>query len=294
MKVIIAGASSGIGAALTTALAEDGHELFVCGRRADRLARLSDGCERIKSRSCDVSRPNDVEVFATWIRQHTDSIDVLVNCAGGFGAIGRMWETDAKEWTQTIATNLFGTYYMIRAIVPLLKGGSRPRIINMSGGGAFNPFPHYSAYAVSKAAVVRLTETLAEELAPLGVMVNGIAPGFVATEIHDATLKAGARAGNEHLDKTKELLADGKSKVRIDVPVRCVKFLVSPSADGLTGKTISAGFDPWDDKAFEDCIDALNESELYTQRRVNLVHLADSKLKGTLEQASARRSDENG
>ena len=146
------------------------------------------------------------------------------------------------------------------------------KIVTFSGGGAFNSLPRYSAYAASKAAVVRLTETLADELRPRGIAVNGVAPGFVKTEIHDATLAAGPdAAGPEFFAMTQAKLADGA--VPIDVPVDCVRFLLSSAARSLTGKTISANFDPWSSAVFQKHIEELGQSDLYTMRRINLVNL---------------------
>ena len=91
---------------------------------------------------------------------------------------------------------------------------------------------------------MRLTECLAEELKGRGIAVNAVAPGMVATEIHEATLRAGPdQAGREHFERTEAAMAQGG--VPMEVPVACVEFLLSPEADGLTGKTIAAGFDPW-------------------------------------------------
>lgn len=288
LNIVVAGGSSGIGAALSLELAMDGHLVCVCGRRVGRLRRVASRSENIRFGVCDVSEEGDVRRFAKWVRRQVSHVDVLVNCAGAFGALGKTWETASREWKKTIETNLFGTYLMIKHIVPLMEKSSRPRIINFSGGGAFNPFPHYSAYAASKAAVVRLTETLAVELELQKIAVNAVAPGFVATEIHQATVRAGARAGREHLAKTLRLLKDGGASVQ--VPVRCVKFLISADADGLTGKTLSAGFDPWDTQAFREGIPAINESDLYTLRRINLENLPEGPLKTKLVTASAQRA----
>jgi len=261
---VITGASSGIGAALARALASDGSTLYVCARRADKLDdTVAFGYP------CDVSREEQVAEFVAQVRARTPRVDALINCAGVFGAIGPLLETDSREWYETIKVNLYGTYLMTKHVAPLMVAERSPCVINFSGGGAFGPFPNYSAYAVSKAAVVRLTETLAVELAPRGVKVNAVAPGFVATEIHQATLRKGpGMAGVEHFERTRQLLREGS--VPIEVPVACVRFLLSPQARELTGKTISASFDPWDTPEFVKAIPRINRSELYTLRRINL------------------------
>jgi len=128
---------------------------------------------------------------------------------------------------------------------------------------------------------VRLTECLAEEFKGRGIAVNAVAPGMVATEIHEATLRAGPdQAGREHFERTEAAMAQGG--VPMEVPVACVEFLLSPEADGLTGKTIAAGFDPWRSERFRAHLDEITSSEVYTMRRINPVHLPDGSLKERL------------
>src|SRR5439155_11462832 len=121
-----------------------------------------------------------------------------------------------------------GTYLVIKHCLPLLRRGRRPRIINFAGGGAFNAFPNYSAYACSKTAVIRLTECLAIELREDGITVNAIAPGIVATELHRATLEAGEeRAGRLQYRRAATLYDDGGRS--IENLLQCVRTMLSPA-----------------------------------------------------------------
>lgn len=274
LVIALTGASSGIGAALAAALAMDRHVLFVCARRESRLGALAEAHSGIRYKRCDVTQESEIKSFLAHIEARAGRLDVLINCAGTYGPIGPFDSVGSDEWIGTLNTNLFGTYLMAKHAVPLLCASSRPRIINFAGGGAFDPLPNYSAYAVSKAAIVRLTETIAAELRTRNIMVNAIAPGFVATEIHDATLRAGAgQAGEEMYAMTRAKLAEGS--MPIDVPIDCVRYLISPKSDGLTGKTISASFDPWATPEFSESISDLNASPVYTMKRVNLRDLPD-------------------
>src|SRR5207245_11746586 len=157
----------------------------------------------------DVTGEVDIAELVRATLERFSHIDILVNNAGVDGPIGLAWEVDPVEWREALTTNLVGEFLACRAIVPVLVRQRRGKIINMSGGGAATPFPRYTAYAASKAALVRFTETLALELKEHNIQVNAVAPGFVVTRLHQQTLEAGSRAGADFLGKTREQIAQG-------------------------------------------------------------------------------------
>jgi 3-oxoacyl-[acyl-carrier protein] reductase len=286
LRVVITGGSSGIGAEIVRALAADGHRVFTCARRKDRLDEVTQGDTIAQGFVCDVSDEAQVRALVAWVQGQTETVDVVINCAGAFGAIGPLAATQSDEWLDTIKVNLFGTYLVSKHFLPALTGSPDPRIINLSGGGAFSPFPNYSAYACSKAAIVRLTECLAVELAPQGIAVNALAPGFIPTEAHEKTLAAGPElAGNLHFQRTQAVLAAGGAPLAS--VVECLKTLISARSRGMTGKTISANFDPWRTDAFTDRLGDITRSDLWTMRRVNIVNLPEGSLRTTLAEAWA-------
>jgi 3-oxoacyl-[acyl-carrier protein] reductase len=119
----------------------------------------------------------------------------------------------------------------------------RGKIINLSGGGATGPRPNFSAYAASKAAVARLTETLAEEVKPHNIQVNAIAPGAAATRMQDQIIAAGARAGEQALAEARRVLETGGTPLHS--PAALAVFLASDDSDGLTGRLIAVAHDGW-------------------------------------------------
>jgi NAD(P)-dependent dehydrogenase (short-subunit alcohol dehydrogenase family) len=291
--VVVTGTGSGIGAALVRELNGAGYQVFACSRNVESVEASFRDQPRIRYFPCDVSDEGAVVTFVASVTAEVDRVDALINCAGGFGAIGPIDKVDAKEWMQTISNNLFGTFLIIKHFLPLLERAQSPHVINMSGGGAFSPFPNYSAYACSKAAIVRLTETLAAELAGRGIAVNALAPGIIPTKFHEATIAAGPeRAGSLQFRRTKRLLQqpDNGSSARLETIQRCVRALLSPDYRGLTGKTISANFDPWSSEAFRKHIADITRSELYTMRRTNLVNLPEGFLRTKLMTTWAKHS----
>lgn len=265
--ILITGGESGIGAALAKAFSLDGHVVIICGLREERLLEVSKANGNIHSYVCDVSDEERIVVLKDLIKGKVDRIDVIINCAGIYGPIGRFDKTDSHLWSKTFQTNFFGVYLIIKHFLPHLTRSNLKKIINFAGGGAFNPLPSYSAYAVSKTAVVRFTETIAVELSSFGVKVHCVAPGFVATEIHNSTLEAGEELAGEGYKFTLEKLKAGA--VPMEMVVECVKFLASPEADPLTGKTISVSYDKWNNTVFRECMNRIAQSDLYSLRRIN-------------------------
>jgi 3-oxoacyl-[acyl-carrier protein] reductase len=139
-------------------------------------------------------------------------------------------------------------------------------VINLSGGGAVSPFPRFSAYSTSKAAVVRLTETIAEEVREFGIRVNAIAPGAVNTRMLAQVLDAGEQAvGKEFYAGALRQKAEGGTPPT--EAARLALFLASDEAAGITGRLISAVWDDW--KSLPGRVSELDGSALFTLRRID-------------------------
>jgi NAD(P)-dependent dehydrogenase (short-subunit alcohol dehydrogenase family) len=136
------------------------------------------------------------------------------------------------------------------------------KIINLSGGGATYPRPNFSAYAASKAGVVRLTETLAEEAKKFNIQVNAIAPGAVSTRLHEQILAAGEAAGEKALAESRKVKEGGGTS--LELPVGLAVFLASDESNGLTGRLISAVWDDWQEMSKK--IPEIMSTDWYTLR----------------------------
>ena len=256
MKIAITGSSSGIGQFLADTLASKGHE--IC-----RLARSPQGGFSFK---CDVGDWDAVHSCAEKIAAKWTSLDSLICCAGIQEPIGPAMEIDPVAWRKNLGVNLDGTFYAIRALYPLLKKSSaRAKVICFSGGGSTGPRPNFAAYGVAKTGVVRLVEMLASEWAGSPPDINAIAPGAIFTKMTEEVLSCGEkRVGQKEFESAARMSRD--NDVKLAKVLGLVEALLSPQTDGISGKLISAPWDPWQN------LSALREelmlSDIYTLRRI--------------------------
>ncbi|OBH21157.1 SDR family oxidoreductase [Mycolicibacter terrae] len=267
---VVTGGSQGLGLAVARAFAAEGADVLICGRGEEALenARASlsagTGC-RVLAAVADVSRPDDAERLVSAALNAFGRLDVLVNNAGVYGPMGLLEDVDWGEWARAVEINLLGTVLPCRAALPHMKSAGRGKIVNLSGGGATAPMPRISAYAASKAAVVRFTETLAEEVRQEGIDVNAVAPGALNTRLLEQVLSAGAdKVGADYYRKSVKQKEEGGASM--DRAAALCVFLASAASDGLTGKLISAVWDPWDTLPAHAAV--LGESDIYTLRRI--------------------------
>jgi len=267
---IITGAGRGIGRAIALAFAKEGARLFLAARTESELAETASVCQAnsgsVRTVVTDVSDKHQVENLTATAIKEAGRVDILVNAAGIYGPIGPTADIDISAWTQAAEVNLFGPFYLCRAIVPHFIQRKQGKIILLGGGGATAPLPNFSSYAATKAGVARFADTLAEELKEFNIQVNVIAPGLVDTQLQDEVLAAGSRAG-ALFNKIKQARETGAGAVSPEVAASLAVFLASSASGKLTGKLIAAPYDPWREWAGKD--DQLNATPLYTIRRLD-------------------------
>ena len=269
---IITGANQGLGLEISHKYIKAGASLVMCARNIDLLQKaqaklthnLTTG-QVIEVVSIDVSNAGSVEQLANFAIQRFERIDILVNNAGIYGPMGTIEMIDWAEWVKAIEINLFGSILMCKAVLPIMKKQNKGKIIQLSGGGATNPMPNISAYAVSKAAIVRFAETLAEEVREFHIDVNSIAPGSLNTRMLDEVLNAGPeKVGQAFFDKSLQQKETGGTGLNFCADLAL--FLASNASNGITAKLISALWDQWDH--WPEHLEELDSTDIYTLRRI--------------------------
>jgi len=270
--VLVTGASRGLGEEIAEAFWRYGANVFLVARSGETLsalcARLT--CTRRHAQRAahfviDLSFADAPALIIDALQSFTGRIDVLVNNAAIIGPIGPLDGNDWIGWKRTIEVNLLAPAALSRLAILQMKSQGGGAIINLSGGGATSPRPFFSAYAAAKAGLVRLTENIAAEAGRYGIRANAIAPGAMNTEMHNAVLRAGpALAGETEYRKALEQAEQGgaPSATAAELAV----FLASNAAAGITGRLISAVWDPWKNLASHAA--ELAKSDVYTLRRI--------------------------
>jgi NAD(P)-dependent dehydrogenase (short-subunit alcohol dehydrogenase family) len=270
-QALVTGASQGLGFEIARFYAREGASVCICARDPRALRQAEDelrahcgDSQRVIAQTADVSDPASVQQLVNDTLIQLPQLSILVSNAGVYGPKGSIWDVDWTEWVRAIEINLLGSVLVARAIAPHLRALGRGKIIQLSGGGATSPLPGLSAYAASKAAIVRFVETLALELREDHVDVNAIAPGALNTRMLDEVIEAGpAQVGAAFHQRALEQAEKGGTPLARGAELAV--WLASPASDGVTGKLLSAVWDPYGEfDAHREDLD----SDIYTLRRI--------------------------
>ena len=183
--VLIAGATGNLGSAVASDFQEAGARMVLVGRSAESLSRtfgdLAESSDHFLMGDVDLTNEVDVKEVARSAYQHFGHIDILVNTVGTFRGGKPVHEEDLETWDFLFKINLRTTLLMCRAVISYMLSQKSGRIINTASRSGLLGSANYSAYSASKSAVIRLTESLAEELRDYNINVNCIIPGTIDT-----------------------------------------------------------------------------------------------------------------
>ena len=269
---IITGGSEGLGFEIARKFILAGASITICSRNKKnlksaefKLKKLLNKNQKLLTIVADISKENDVKKLIKITIQKLGDCSILVNNAGIYGPKNKLEKINWKEWKKTIEINLFGSVLMCKELINHFKKKRYGKIIQLSGGGATNPLPYLSAYAASKAGIIRFSETLANEVSNYNISVNAIAPGALNTRMLDEVIKAGPdKVGIDFYKRSVNQKKTGGTPLSSasDLAV----FLASSQSDNITGKLISALWDKWED--WPKYADKIMNSDVYTIRRI--------------------------
>jgi NAD(P)-dependent dehydrogenase (short-subunit alcohol dehydrogenase family) len=267
-SVLITGAGRGIGKRLAMGFAQAGARVGLLARSQAELdlAKLEieqAGGTALRIRA-DVRDLEQMNAAVERMRDTFGGLDILVAAAGVQGPVGPFLTTRQKPWNDTIETNLIGAVNSCRAALPLMVEKRHGKLILIVGGGSGHSRPNFTAYAASKAALVRFSECLADEIVDHNVQVNCISPGGAYTHMTDEILSAGEdRAGRREIEDAQQIRVTGG--VSPEKQINLALFLASERSNHITGKLIHVN-DDW--RRFER---ENMKPELYTLRRVQKI-----------------------
>jgi NAD(P)-dependent dehydrogenase (short-subunit alcohol dehydrogenase family) len=236
----VTGAGRGIGRAMALELAERGAAVAAVARSSAQIDQTRDDIVaaggRAISVTCDVADPASVAAAVATVDDAYGPVDVLVNNAATNQVFGPLWEVDADRWWAEMAINLRGPMLCAAAVLPSMVARGQGCIVNVVSGAAKGPFPYNASYAMAKAGLVRMTDTLAAEAGPHGVKVFALSPGAIDTDMC-RSLMASPEA-QQWIPETVERLPS--IFISPTVPAEAVAFIAEGRADALSGRWLEA------------------------------------------------------
>jgi NAD(P)-dependent dehydrogenase (short-subunit alcohol dehydrogenase family) len=235
-NAIVTGASQGIGKTIAERLAADGANVAICSRAQERVDPVAEGIRdeggTALAVECDVRDADSVQAFVDETVEEFGGVDLLVNNAGG-EFVAPFEDISENGWKSIVDLNLHGTRHGIQAAGEYMREGDGGDIINMASVNGQHAAPHESHYGASKAAIIRLTETLATEWAKYGIRVNCVAPGLIQTPGVAETLGIDEDQMPDREEVDRRI---GHTEDIADV----VQFLASDAAAFMNGETVTA------------------------------------------------------
>ncbi len=241
---LVTGGGRGLGRAFAWTLAAAGAAVAVTARSQAELAEtvklVEDAGGQAIAFPADVTDHRAVEEMVAVVEEQLGPVDLLVNNAAVGTLSGPVWETDIDAWWGCLDVNLRGPFLCARAVLPGMVDRGRGRVINVASGAGLRAIPYFSAYVISKTALIRFTENLAVEAREHGICAFSVDPGTVRTAMSERLLVSDE--GKKWLSWFQKIFDEGRD-VPPDQAAHLVRFLASGKADALSGRLIQVSDD---------------------------------------------------
>ena len=234
---VVTGAASGIGAAVAQRLLAQGVTVVIADIDEEAATKFALEHDRAIARQVDVSDEESVNGLFKWVGEDFGGVDLVVNVAGVQRA-GEIETMSLMDWDNQFGVNARGTFLMTKFAIPLLAGRSAPNIINVASAGGVRGFVGLSGYSASKAAIIAFTKCAAKELAPRGIRVNTVSPGWVDTPFNDPIMAE--VGGRQELEQWVASAVPQQRQSTPDEMAGVVMFLASPESAYVTGHNLVA------------------------------------------------------
>ena len=268
---IVTGCARGLGAVVAQTMWREGADLLLIDRPQSALSEFRDSLAASRPRQqahafpVDLSDPSAPRSIFAEARRLWPRLDILVNNAGIQGPIGMVADNDWAAWRETVQIDLLAPAELCQLAIAWMRQTGGGRIVNLGGGGAAGLRPNFSAYATAKCGLIKFTETIAAEVASLGIRVNSIAPGPMNTAMLQEILRAGKdHAGAKEFEQVSKQVASGATDPQVAADL--IVYLASEQSTGVTGKLVSAVWDRW--RTLHEHAAELSASDVYTLRRI--------------------------
>lgn len=267
---LITGASRGFGRFCASRFWEEGYDLFLVSQSKSKLNSIKNDFlpkngQKLVFYACDLSNIENISKLPEAFKKDFSYLNVLVNNAAVQGPIGSFLNNDFLLWENTFKVNFFAPAFLSQIMISFMKNLDNASIINLSGGGSTAPRPNFTAYASSKTALVRFSETLAMELKDFGIRVNCVAPGAMNTDMMGEIFDNGLiNCGEKEYSIASNIIKNGGASM--DNVANLLILLSGDLGKHITGKLISAVWDNWEN--WLNYSNQLNSSDLYTLRRI--------------------------
>jgi 3-oxoacyl-[acyl-carrier protein] reductase len=186
-SALVVGASEGIGYETAKTLLEEGADVLICSRSAEKLAAAARSLQQatggtVRSFTADITRPDDVAKLRDWLTVEVRQLDILVSAVGG-SRRAKFEDLDDDAWLASYEFNVMGSVRVIRALLDQMKKAGDARIVLLGAAGARMPYPNQVVSNVTKAGLIALVKTLGAEFSPYGIRVNSVSPGRTLTSL---------------------------------------------------------------------------------------------------------------